>query len=338
MQLIPADQSRYERICATMHSTVAAYPADLRQRYAPELDTLLTGEFSRLAALLPAWLSDVIPLDDSRIDILGEAGLWLWSYAAALDGLLDNDQPPATMLGAQQALLQALEIYRSLGLADTPAWDDLQARALSAADAYAREITTRGVAPASLTDAQLALWDIGLLTDRAAPFAFALTAQLQLAGAGDDDPRRTDLARVLDALMAARQIADDATDWLADLTRGQLNAVSAGLIRHYYAHRADPARAPSVEQLAGYEIHAEGYWAQVELLHADLCRQALNHLAPYGKCRLRALIIHQQQSDTAGWARLRERRQHVRELFGYAREDEEGSADHTHTHGACVMP
>jgi hypothetical protein len=272
-----------------------------------------------MAALLPSWLSDLIPLGDNLLDALGEAGLWLWWYASALDGLLDGDLPASAMPGAQQALLRALEIYRSLGLADTPAWDDLQARALLAADAYARELATREVAPADLSDAQLVQWSVDLLVDRAAPFAFALTAQLQLAGAAEDDPRRVDLAFALRALTAARQIADDASDWLADLGRGQLNSVSAGLIRHYRDHHADRAGNLSVEQLAGYEVHAEEYWDKVEHLYAELCRQALDRLAAYGNCRLRALLLHQQHSDTAGWARLRERRAKVRELFGTSR-------------------
>jgi hypothetical protein len=316
MQLSIADQSRYARICATLHSAVAAYPPALQQRCATALDQLLSGEFSQIAALLPAWLSDMIPLDDDLLDALGTSGLWLWWYADALDGLIDGDLPPSVMPGAQQAMLHALEIYRGLGMAGTTAWDDLQARALLAADAYAREVATREVALADLSDAQLALWDADLLADRAAPFAFTLTAQLRLAGASDDDPRRADLALALRALTAARQIADDASDWLADLQRGQLNFVSAGLIRHYSAQHPDRAGALSVEQLAGYEIHAERYWDKAEQDHAALCHQALDRLAPYGECRLRALILHQQQSDNAGWARLRERRASVRELFG----------------------
>jgi hypothetical protein len=125
-----------------------------------------------------------------------------------------------------------------------------------------------------------------------------------------------DLALALRALTAARQIADDASDWLADLGRGQLNSVSAGLLRHYHDHHADTAGDLSIERLAGYEIHAEDYWGQVEHLYADLCRQAIERLAPYGDCQLRGLIVRQQRSDTAGWVRLRERRASVRELFG----------------------
>ncbi|MEI7769072.1 MAG: hypothetical protein WCI67_03735 [Chloroflexales bacterium] len=315
MQLAPADQSRYGRICAAVHATVATYPSALRQLCAPALGPLLSGEFSQLSALLPAWLCDIIPLGDDQLDALGAAGLWLWWYASALDGLIDADLPAAAMPGAQQALLRALAIYGGLGLSGTPAWDDLQARALLAADAYAREIATREAAPADLSDQQLALWGTDLLVDRAAPFAFALTAQLQLAGAGADDPRRADLALALRALTAARQIADDAADWLADLQRGQLNSASAGLIRHYRAERAGQAGTLSVAQLAGYEIYAEGYWAQVEQAYASLCRQALDRLGPYGDCRLRGLILHQQRSDSAGWARLCERRARVRKLF-----------------------
>ncbi|MBX0328305.1 hypothetical protein K2Z83_11525 [Oscillochloris sp. ZM17-4] len=315
MQLGPVEQPRHERICAALRATISAYPPALRQRCAPDLEDLLCGEFSQLAALLPAWLSDLIPLDDALLDVLGEAGLWLWWYADTLDGLIDGTRPPARLPGAQQALLRALEIYRGLGLADTPAWGDLMARALLAADAYARELATRDMALPTISDEQLALWSPELLMERAAPFSFTLTAQLQLAGAPEDDPRRPDIAAALRALTAARQIADDAADWMADLARGQLNSVSAGLIRHFRQRRHDQAGALSLEQLAGYEIHAEGYWDQVEQSHAALCRQALDHLAPYGACRLRALIVGQQRGDAVGWARMRARRADVRVIF-----------------------
>jgi hypothetical protein len=316
MQLIAADQSRYERICAALRVAVGVYPTGLRQLCSPALDSLLAEEFSQLAALLPAWLSDLIPLDDGLLTGLGEAGLWLWWYAAALDGLIDGDMPASSLPGAQQALLRALEIYRGLGLADTLAWDDLQARAQLAADAYAREIATRDMPLPKLSDDQLALWGSDLLADRAAPFGFTLSAQLQLAGAGKDDPRRADLAAALRALTAARQIADDASDWQADLARGQLNSVSAGLIRHLRERRPTEAGALTIEQLAGYEISADDYWAQVEQAHAGLCGQALDRLTPYGDCRLRTLILHQQHSDNAGWERLRARRAALRAIFG----------------------
>ncbi|NNJ11854.1 hypothetical protein EKD04_016095 [Chloroflexales bacterium ZM16-3] len=316
MQLHLSDQSRYERISASLRAVVSTYPQALRQLCAPALDVLLTGEFSQLAALLPTWLADLIPLDDAQIDTLGEAGLWLWWYASVLDGLIDGDTHPTALPGAQQALLRALEIYRHLGLADTPAWDELMSRALLAADAYAREIATRTMALTDLSDDNLALWEPALLMDRAAPFGFTLTAQLHLAGASVDDARRTDLAATLRALTAARQIADDASDWIGDLGRGQINSVSAGLIRYARRHRPAQTGTLSPEQIVGYEIHAEHYWAQVEQVHADLCQQALDHLAPYGDCRLRALISAQLRSDALGWARMRERRASVRKLFG----------------------
>lgn len=316
MQLNDADQSRYGRICAQLSAAVADYPPALRQLCVPALETLLAGEFSQLAALLPSWLSDLIPLDDQRLEALGAAGLWLWWYASVLDGMIDGDVAPAALLGAQQALLRALEIYRGLGLADTPAWDDLLARAGCSADAYAREVATRSLPLAELRDEQLAVWSAELLMDRAAPFAFTLSAQLQLAGASTSDPRRARLTATLRRLTAARQIADDASDWLRDLQRGQINSVSAGLIGYFRQQRPEQASTLSVEQLAGYEIHAESYWQQIEQTHAEICRQTYADLADYGECRLRGLILHQERSDALGWERMRERRITLREMFG----------------------
>lgn len=315
MQLTDADQSRYARICAELSATVATYPAALRQRCLPTLDTLLAGEFSQLAALLPVWLADLIPLDVRQLHDLGTAGLWLWWYASVLDGLIDGDVDAAALLGGQQALLAALEIYRHLGLADTPTWDDLLNRALCAADAYAREVSTRHLILTDVRDEDLDLWSLDLLMDRSAPFAFTLSAQLHLAGSATDDPRQEVLTNALRGLTAARQIADDAGDWIADLQRGHLNIISAGLVRHFRQTRPNHASTLSIEQLAGYEIHAEAYWTEVEQTHAHLCQQALDGLTIYGECQLRQLIGHQQRSDTKGWERMRERRVEVRNMF-----------------------
>ncbi|NTV62041.1 MAG: hypothetical protein HGA65_00690 [Oscillochloris sp.] len=294
---------------------VTSYPLALRQLCAPTLETLLGGEFSQIAALLPLWLSDLIPLSEPLLDELGEAGLWLWWYASVLDSLVDGDVAPTALPGAQQALLRALEIYRGLGLAETPAWADLQARALRAADAYAREVATRSIAINALQDDQLALWSSDLLVDRASPFLFTLSAQLELVGAPAADPQRAQLAAVLSHLTAMRQLADDASDWLADLQRGQLNSASAGLIRYFRQQRPDQAATLSVEQLAGYEIHAEDYWRAMEQQYQQLYQQALDHLADSQVCRLGMLIRHQKHSDQIGWERMRARRATLRLMF-----------------------
>lgn len=316
MQLDPADQAEYEAIGAALRATVAAYPPALRALAAPRLDALLSGEFSQLAALLPRWLADLIPAPPSAQRALGEAGLWLWWYASALDDTLDGG-PPAALLAGQQALLRALAIYRGLGLDRGPAWADLEARALTSAEAYARELAARAPDLAALDPAALDAWTPELLMDRAAPFAFSAGALLALAGAPPDDPRHVDIAAALRLLTAARQIVDDAGDWSDDLRDGRLNYVSAALIRRFLATNPPAGQAElSLDRLAGYQLRDAPFWEEVERTHAELCAAALERLRPYGSCALAGLVHRQRASDNAHWERGRAARAGLLALFG----------------------
>lgn len=313
MQLTPTDQTEYEAIAAILRDEVSAYPPALRALATPALEQLLAGEFSQLAALLPRWLADLAPAPAPTLRSLGAAGLWLWWYADALDATLDGASP-AALLAGQQALLRALALYRGLGLADTPAWADLEARALASAEAYTRELRSRGRDPAALAPDALADWTPELLMDRAAPFAFSAAALLTLAGAPPDDPRRAGIEAALRLLAAARQIADDAGDWLEDLREGRLNYVSAALIRRFCA--AEPAAELNLERLVGYHLRDEPFWEELERNHAEMCADALGRLRPYGPCALAGLVQRQLDTDRAQWERMRAGRAGLRAVFG----------------------
>jgi hypothetical protein len=315
MQLAPADHATFALLAARLRGQTDALPASLRTLARPALERMLAGEFAQLAGLLPAWLADLLPIAGEVALDLGAAGLYAWWYGQIVDDVLDGAAPPALLPVAQHALMQALAGYSRLGLLGGATWADLHGRARASAAAYADELAGRAAPLGALSDELLARWTPELAMDRAAPFGFVAAAQAQLAGLLDDDRRRADLAAALRLLTGARQLADDASDWLDDLRAGQLNTVAAGLVRHFRRQRPAEAAGLSLEQLAGYELAAEDYWAEAEQIYADLCRQALERLEPYGECRLRGLILYQQQSDSAGWARMRERRAELRALF-----------------------
>lgn len=335
----PVD-SYYTLICADLHAAVEAYPPALRERCRADLAALLASDFSRLAALLPYQLADLLPVPEATCRRLGLATLALIWYANALDDLLDGAAPPPAMLGAQQALLLALTTCVELGLAATPAWADLMARALVSADAYAREVGGRGkadgrrqTAKAPGAQARLrqarpaalwpepgeghALWTPELLMDRAAPLGFVAVAQADLAGLPAESPLRADLSAALRALTGARQIADDAADWIDDLRAGQLNFVSAALLERFRADTPPEQHAGlTLERLVGYQSHREAVWEQIAAEHAALCDRAEAHLRPYAPCRLSALVARQRETGAATFARLRAHRAGVRGMLG----------------------
>lgn len=314
MKLPPAEEMRYATTIARLGAEVAGLPAALREPAAPALERLAAGEFSRIAALLPWWLAELAPLADGACAALGRAGLYAWWHAQLLDDVIDGARGVADLPLAQHALAMALDGYAALGLLSGGAWDDLAGRLLVSAAAYAEEARARPVDPATVGDERLAAWTPALLMDRAAPFGFAVVAHLSLAGAPESDRRYDDLPAAVRCLTGARQIADDAGDWLDDLRAGQLNWVSAGLIRDFRA--SAPAVEGSLERLAGYELCAERFWGEVEQAYEGLCARALGLLAPYGRCRLAALVEAQRDRDVAAFALLRERRERLRALFG----------------------
>lgn len=329
------DSVWYDQICADLRAAVEAYPPALRERCRADLAALLASDFSRLAALLPYQLADLLPVPEATCRRLGLATLALSWYANVLDDLLDGAAAPPALLGAQQALLLALTIYVELGLAATPAWADLMARALVSAEAYAREVGGRGEAKGKKQKATLPIlspqppthdsrlatpsevWTPDLLMDRAAPLGFVVEAQADLAGVAADAPLRAGLTATLRALTGARQIADDAADWIDDLKVGQVNFVSATLLEHFRAS-APPERQAglTLERLVGYQIHCEAAWAQIADQHAALCDSAEISLRPYTPCRLRALVARQRENGAATFARLRAHRAGVRAMLG----------------------
>ncbi|WP_129628024.1 hypothetical protein [Candidatus Oscillochloris fontis] len=315
MDLRESEQTRYRRICQILEQRVAQYPVALAAACRPLLGAFLAAEFSHWAALLPTWLHDLIPLDEVQREELGSANLWLAWYAGLFDGILDGSVPTHALPCTQQALLESLETYRNLGLAGTAAWDVLMAQALETADAYAQEVATRGESLAELSSEQLAIWTPNLLMQRAAPFSFSLEAQLQFHGSNQSDPRYTPINTALRCLTAARQIADDASDWIDDLRRGHLNSVSARLITAFREQHTNPTYRLDIEQLAGFEISAEHVWEAIETDYHHLCQSGGQALAPFGTCRLQQIILEQTERGSAGWQRIRNRRANMRQIF-----------------------
>ncbi len=310
-------EPEYRAILAEIRASLDAFPADFRPGVCSSFEHLAKGEFSRIAALLPHYLSDLLPLPAEILRQLGAAHLYGWWYYYVQDELLDGDAPPANLLGAHLALLKMLDIYTQLGLPNTSCWHNFQRLSQISAAAYAREMETRFASLAELTLERLHLWSVDLIIKRAAPFYFNTIAQLHLAGVAPNQPLYGDLLAALKAFTAARQIGDDAGDWIDDLQRGQLNYVSARLIGQFYKQNllAD-GEMLDVEQLVAYALRNEDVWRDLEHTTQNLFHKALNHLTAYGNCKLTEIIQRQTTRSAGQWAAARQRRFDLRVLFG----------------------
>jgi hypothetical protein len=204
-----------------------------------------------------------------------------------------------------------------LGLPRSPCWAEFHSLTLTCAETTALELQTRFTSPDELTPNRLAPFTIDFLTNQVAPFHFTTLAQLHLAGVPPNDSLHHDVMTALRCFAAARQLGDDASDWVSDLQAGQLNYVSAHLMRRLYQRGlASSGSDLDTERLAGYQLTDEDFWAEIEQTTQSLSQQALDHLAPYGDCRLRAIIQHQMARHAEQWADGRAYRANMRKLFG----------------------
>jgi hypothetical protein len=271
----------------------AALPDPLPACCLPALQRLLAGSFSRIAALLPLWIVDLAPVQPAIAQQLGVAQLCGWWFISAQDDLLDGNGAPVDLLGAQLALLHAVELLRRLGLAEQPGWPAFAALAATSAAGYAAEALAP-TDPATHTPA--------LVAQRGALFHFAARAQLDLAGLPQAAPLRSDLPAALTRLSLARQLSDDAADWAEDLRNGRLNLVSATFARDL------PSETRTIERIAGRMLVADASWRELEQQHAAACTIALQRLQPYGRNRLADLIAAEAAAGAERWAALRAQR------------------------------
>lgn len=278
------------------------------------LERLIAGEFSRIVALLPAWLSDIIPVAADVAFRLGLANLYLWWYYEIQDGILDRALPPDALLTAHLALIEALTIYHHLGVAQAPCWSIFQDLIQRAARSNAIEFQTRFPRLQELTLEQPTPLSVEFLADRAAPLVFFVVAQAHLAGLAPADPRPIAICAALRAFASARQIGDDAADWLTDLRAGQLNYVSAQLITAYQAVHQTSADL-DMERLVGFHVTAESCWEAIEQTASNALQQALDLVAPYHAYHVQRLINQQQTVNQHAWEVLRQQRNAYRMVF-----------------------
>jgi hypothetical protein len=311
------EMARYSAIVGEIEAYLDTFAPPLQAVSRPVFERLRQGEMSQVVALLPYWLSALLPLPDEIIHQLGVAHLYGFWYYEIQDKLLDNESDFTALLGSHLALLKMVEIYTSLGVTTAPCWQRWQQMALTSANCFAIERQTRFSELQELTPEQLSPWTINFLMDRAAPFCFNTVAQLHLAGIPAHDPLQEALVTALRCFGCARQLADDATDWLEDLRAGQLNYFSARLIQRLFERGIISSSADlEIDHLTGYQLSDETLWREIEETNQRLSQQALQTLDLFQNCRL-ALLIHKEMVKQAkGWAALRNHRTNFTKLFG----------------------
>lgn len=309
------ETTRYLSVVADMTCYLETFPLTLLTMTRPVFDKMVQGEFSQVVALLPYWLSDILPLANQVIHQLGVAHLFGWWYYEVQDKLLDEEIDPPPLLAAQLALFKMIQCYQELGVMNSFHFSKWEELALQSANSYALERQTRFESLSEVDIDDLEVWTIEFIIERASPFYFNTMIQLHLAGITTDNPLYERVLSALRYFSAARQISDDASDWLDDLRAGRLNYVSARLIEHISQH-GRPTSDLDLDYLVGYQLTNESFWIEIEQTNQQLSQQALIQLSDYPTCRLASLIKAQMLKHAKGWNLLHNERAIFLQLFG----------------------
>ncbi len=309
------EMEHYSQIVADVGYHLDSFNSSLQATARIYFDKMIKGEFSQVVALLPYWLSDVLPLTEQIIHKLGVAHLFGWWYYEVQDKLLDEETDPSSLLAAQLALFKMIQHYQELGVMNHFHWRKWEELALQSANRYALERQTRFQTLAEVKKEDLETWTIEFIIERASPFYFNTMVQLHLAGVGINNPLYERILNALRYFAAARQVSDDASDWLNDLRAGRLNYVSARLIEHVYEH-ANPTSDLDIDYLVGYQLTNESFWPEIEAINQQLSQRALTELRDYPTCHLATLIKAQMVKHAKGWNLLHNERVTFLQLFG----------------------
>jgi hypothetical protein len=317
--LTPAEFERYQSFLANVQAFIDGLAPQLRATGRTFFEHHVDGSFSQIAALLPNWLVDLLPVSSEVSYQLGLAQLFGWWYYCAQDALLDGEARAEVLLSAHLAFIRAIDIFRRLGL-DAPAcWQEFHHLTHLSAAHYALELQTRFADVSELSVDRVALIDVEFLMKRAAPVSFGVVAQAHLVGLEPETRLGQDVIAALRCLMGIRQIVDDAGDWLADLRRGRLNYVSARLLRRNFSSGLSAGGVSTdLESLVGQLVLDETFWTEIEGTTGRLGRQARKYLARYGPCRFQGIIEDQLSQLDQLWATGQANRSKLRRLFGLA--------------------
>jgi hypothetical protein len=310
---------------------VAGYPPRLRDLAERLLPRWGEGSFSRIVALLPYWVADLLdqalpPEDRSRpsrpegTETVALANLLGWWSHLIQDGLLDGEPGHAEMLPLAAALhASAVRLLADLLPGHAPFWEAFERLSLTTSEACAWEQQRRlDQGYAAGADAQ----DQERIADRSSLLQLAVEAQFALRGIDREHPLRAALAGTLRHYALARQIGDDRSDWVQDLQRGRLNYVSSRLARRMMDTGAITSFDElDAERMMGYHLADDELFASIQQEAREACQQAAECIAPYGSRPLDSLVSELALELERGYREALERRRKLQAVFALERKD-----------------
>lgn len=319
---VTAHEAEYEAVLERAQRTIAGYPPVLRSVAEPLLTDWGESSFSRIVALLPFWIAELLdrtlpPDNSTRLPQPGDTEtvalatlLGWWSYLIQ-DGLVDGELDPGELLPLSVALhASAVSLLAQRLPGDRAIWGAFERLSLAVSEAQVWEQQLRLEHLKSLGMPDSGEVEMDRLVDRSALLQLAVAAQFGLRGLDQEHPLYETLCEMLRHYAVARQIADDRSDWVQDLQNGQLNFVSVRILRRMLETGAIESLAElDVERMMGYYLHDDELFANIQQQAMYACQRAAQCLAPYRSCSLDSLVSElAQELERNHQAALKSRR------------------------------
>ena len=318
-------RATYDALLVRARRTVASYPPLLRDLAEPLITEWSAGSFSRIVALLPYWVADllaqVLPRESrtslsrpEETETLALANLLGWWSHLIQDGILDREPDRAELLPLSAALhASAIRLLAHLLPNQAYFWEAFERYSLATSEACVWEQERRldRLDPDKDTAAEL-----GWIATRTSLLQLAVVAQFALRGLGQEHPLCTALTGMLRHYSIARQIGDDRSDWAQDLQSGRLNYVSSRLARRMLVTGAVASFAElDAERMMGYYLCDDELFASIQQEAIAACRGAAACIAPYGSRPLDSLVSDLAWQLERGYQDALESRQALQALF-----------------------
>jgi hypothetical protein len=324
-----AYEADYRAVLARAQRIIAGFPHLLRNVAESLLPEWGESSFSQIVALLPFWIADLLdrtlllnssphlPQPGDTETVASAHLLGWWSYLIQ-DGLVDGDLDPGEFLPLSMALhASAVSLLAQRLPGDRAFWGAFEQLSLAQCEAQAREQRFRLEHLQSLGMPDGGEDETACLADRSALLQLAVAAEFAVRGLDQEHPLYAALCEMLLHYAIARQIADDRSDWVQDLQKGQLNSVSVRISRRMLGTGAIESFAElDVERMMGYYLYDEELFASIQREAMDACQRASQSMAPYRSCPLDSLVGELAHELERNYQAAHESRRRLQAAFG----------------------
>lgn len=308
----------YQRALDNVRLTISTWPPLLQARAKRFLAQLAQADFTRVAALWPIWVAQVV---DTPADIaldLASANIWGWAYYRIQDWIIDSEnQASDDLIGGTVFFVQYLRQMQAAMPHDSLFWNAFRDLTIIAAEANEREITRRFADWSDLGAGTLKSDPLDALAERSAPLQLCAIAQLRRQGHFPSEPVYHDLLRIIQAYAIVNQLVDDEEDLGQDLAAGRLNYISTMTIQRMLETKAIRSCAElDADRAMGYYVTDDTLLAEVHEIRQHYLSLAISLAQTWQARDLASFFGDMASALETEYLQRSKQRQAFRELFG----------------------